>query len=67
MGTLKTDFRPAWKSRNVPLEKIADPMIGNIHGMLAAEVHPNQNMEIGRRMPPIIAIGRRLSGIKSVQ
>lgn len=40
--------------------------MGTIHGMLAAEVHPNQNMEMGRRRPPTIATGRRFSGMKSV-
>lgn len=65
--TLDTDFKPAWKSRNVPLAKNAVPMIGTIHGTLAAEVHPNQNMEIGSRIPPNIATGRRLSGMKSAQ
>ena len=63
---IDTHFKPAWNSKNVPLEKIPDPMIGTIHGMLAADVHPNQNMEMGSSMPPSIATGRRFSGTKSV-
>ena len=60
-------FKPAWKSRNVPLEKIAEPMTGTIQWMLADDVQPNQNMEMGRRIPPTIAIGRRFSGMKSAE
>lgn len=39
--------------------------MGTIHGILAADVHPNQNIDIGRRIPPTIATGRRFSGMKS--
>ena len=43
---LRTHFRPAWKSKNAPVVKKADPMIGTIHGTEGALVHPNQNSEI---------------------
>ena len=58
-------FRPAWKSRNVPAEKNVEAMIGTIQWTLAELVQPNQNIEMGRRIAPTMAMGRRSSGTKS--
>ena len=58
-------MRPAWKRRKAPLENNPDAMMGTIQGMLAEDVQPNMKSEMGKRMPPTIATGRRSSGTKS--
>ena len=63
----RTYLRPAWKSRYVPDRKNAEAMTGDIQWMFEPLVQPNQNRETGRKMAPIIATGRRLSGTKSAE
>ena len=47
------------------MEKKAEPMMGTIQCTPLLLVQPNQNMEIGSKMAPAIAMGRRDSGTKS--
>ena len=39
--------------------------MGTIQCTLAVPVQPNQNIEIGSRIEPTIATGRRISGTKA--
>lgn len=47
------------------MEKKAEPMMGTIQCTLLLLVQPNQNIEIGRKTAPTMAMGRRASGMKS--